>query len=230
MIAKVFWGLGAVLLMLLVISVFTYLQIDNGKNKARDIAINYLQSTYLEQMNPVKVRLSLNDPAMYHIYFTSQSNPDLSFEVLIMLDFTLPRGNPDNYLLKYFELKFTKDIQSIVDDFGKEDIAARVIFLHQPLYAFRVPETIKEDMPYREMEPYIDYDLRFDVNKIWADTDKYAEACIIYEVIESIQASGYSPEQITFSYRTANKERSKIFTLYEWDNIDNVSQVEGLLN
>lgn len=141
------------------IIIFFLAKLNNEKNKAKDIAINYLQSTYTEQMTPVNVRLSSIDPAMYHVYFTPQNNSELHFEVQIMLDMTLPRANPDNYLLKFCEFELTEDIQSIIDGLGKEDIETRIIFLHQPLYGFNVPETIEEGMSYEEMEPYIDYDL-----------------------------------------------------------------------
>lgn len=104
------------------------------------------------------------------------------------------------------------------------------MFLHQSLYSFKVPETLKENMPYEEMEPNIDYELWFRVNRIWTDGDKYAEACMMLELISSIQASGYSPEEITFSYPTANKGERRFFTFSEWDNINNVSQIYEVLN
>lgn len=85
-------------------------------------------------------------------------------------------------------------------------------------------------MPYEEMEPYIDYELCFDVKKIWTDTDKYTEACMMFELISSIQASEYSPEEITFSYLTVNKEKYKFFTFSEWQNISDVSQIYEILD
>ena len=227
-------GLSYILLALLVVVLLFILYVNISKIIAKNIAVKYLKSTYMEQMKPVAVRYSFIDPSMYHVYFTSQNNPELSFEVLVMTDFSLARSSddfsPDDYLLKYFKFHFVKEIQSIIDDLGKEEIKARIAFCDQPLYSFKVSEALKEDMPYEEMEPYIDYELCFDVNKIWTDTDKYAEACMMLELIISIQASEYSPEEITFSYLTVNKEKYKFFIFSEWDNISDVSQIYEILD
>lgn len=227
-------GRSYILLALLVVVLLFIFYANISKIIAKIIAVKYLKSTYTEQMKPVAVRYSLIDPSMYHVYFTSKNNPKLSFEVLVMTDFTLARSSgdfsPDDYLLEYFKFHFVKDIQSIIDDLGKEEIKARIMFPHQPLYSFEVPETLKENMPYEEMEPYIDYELWFDVNKIWKDGDKQAEACMMLEVISCIQASEYSPEEITFSYLTVNKGKYKFFIFSEWEDISDVSQIYEILD
>ena len=153
------------ILALLISAMLILFDLENRKKKANDIAVKYLESVYIEQMKSIKVRLSYIDPSMYHVYFTPESNPNLTFEVLIMLDFRLPTKNkPDNYLLKYFEFYFVKNIQSIIEELNLEGIATRIIILDQPLYSFKVPEDLKEGMTYKEMEPHIDYDLCFDIN------------------------------------------------------------------
>lgn len=53
---------------------------------------------------------------------------------------------------------------------------------------------------------------------------------MILDVIDRIRASGYSPEEIIFSYRIANTDRNNFFTFLEWENIDDISQVEKLLD
>lgn len=226
-------GRSYILLALLVVVLLFIFYANISKIIAKLIAVKYLKSTYTEQMKPVAVRYSFIDPSMYHVYFTSKNNPELSFEVLVMTDFSLARSSgdfsPDDYLLEYFKFHFVKEIQSIIDDLGKEEIEARIVFSHQPLYAFKVSEALKEDMPYEEMESYIDYELWFRVNKIWTDTDKYEEACMMLELISSIQASGYSPEEITFSYPTVNKGERRFFTFSEWDNISDISQIYKVL-
>ncbi len=101
----------------------SYLTWRIERRKQNDIAVKYLESVYIEQMKSIKVRLSYIDPSMYHVYFTPESNPNLTFEVLIMLDFRLPTKNkPDNYLLKYFEFYFVKNIQSIIEELNLEEL------------------------------------------------------------------------------------------------------------
>ena len=118
--------LSFILLALMVVVLLFNFYVNISKIKAKNIAVKYLKSTYTEQMTPVKVRYSLIDPSMYHVYFTSKNNPELSFEVLVMTDFSLATSSgdfsPDNYLLRYFEFHFEKEIQSIIDDLGKEEI------------------------------------------------------------------------------------------------------------
>ena len=79
-------------------------------------------------------------------------------------------------------------------------------------------------MKYKEMEPYIDYDLCFDINKMWKELDKDIVACKILEVIDSIKESGYSPNRILFLYKTET-----YIAFSEWDNINDVSQICELL-
>lgn len=213
------------ILALLISAMLILFDLENSKKKANDIAVKYLESVYIEQMKSIKVRLSYIDPSMYHVYFTPESNPNLTFEVLIMLDFRLPTKNkPDNYLLKYFEFYFVKNIQSIIEELNLEGIATRIIILDQPLYSFKVPEDLKEGMTYKEMEPHIDYDLCFDINKMWKKLDKDIAARKILDIIEYLQESGFSPNKIRFLYK---EETSVAFS--EWNNINDVSQISKLL-
>lgn len=122
-----------------------------------------------------------------------------------MLDFTL-RGNPDNYLLNYFEYHLANEIQNNLGDFGEEEIMPRVFILGQPLYSYKVPKELSENMPCKEMAAYISYNIYFDIDKVWQHTDKHTEACKMLEMIKNIQVSGYLPEQIAFTYQSIGKE------------------------
>lgn len=210
----------------------------HNKNKAKAIAAKYLEAEYLEQMDYKGVRLSLIDPAMYHVYFTPENNPDLTFEVLVMLDFTLPGKNnpnnpllkytPDDYLLEYFGYHLANELQNMTGDLGEAEIRPRIILLDQPLYSHKVSKELSENMPYKEMEAYIPYSIWFDIDKVWQHTDTHTEARKMLEMIKNIQVSGYLPKQIVFTYQSIDKEE-KFITFSEWYEINDISQIEELI-
>lgn len=68
----------------------------------------------MQPMNAVGGLLSWLNPSIYYVYFTPKNYPNLTFEVLVLVDYTLP-NNADNYLEQYFAYQLTNEIQEIAE-------------------------------------------------------------------------------------------------------------------
>ena len=68
----------------------------------------------MQPMNAVGGLLSWLNPSIYYVYFTPENYPNLTFEVLVLGDYTLP-NNADNYLEQYLAYQLTYEIQEIAE-------------------------------------------------------------------------------------------------------------------
>ena len=182
------------------------------KNKAKELALEYVARTYEQEMCFVRVEYIFGEPTLYYVYFSPENNPDLIFKVMVQKDLTISPektnkyGNyfrPDNYYIANFEYlmekEFSSDIQTIWVD-GAE-IIGRVP--NNAVYAFRMPKELSDELALLQMDGLIEeYLLIIDTKHFLKDeeTEKQDEAERILEFINSVKASGYSPQRIVFWY------------------------------
>ncbi len=212
--------------LLMALSINVYVRCKENEKKAKEIAVKHLEAAYSEQMDYTGIRRGWIDPDIYHVFFNVKKNPDISFEVRVGTDFRL-LSDPDDYLLEYFAYYFSDEIRKMTEMVWEEKTVYRGVIFG---FESRVAEELHENMPVREMEPYIgEYSLAIDIKKTWDDTEKDAEACRMYEVIKKVQESGYLPESISFHYQSGGEE-IKSFWYEEWYEIKDVSQVKNMLD
>jgi len=141
---KLVIGVVFVLAVIGIVSVKMYLSIK--ENKAVVAAQEYLSDKYTQEMNYNGVSYSWIDPSQYHVTFSPNNMPDMTFEVLVQSDFKLEeRTNeyglfvPDNYLLQRFN-EYTYGLyQSVAEDFWDTDVRVNIPINDQPLYAYKIP-------------------------------------------------------------------------------------------
>jgi hypothetical protein len=82
------------------------------ENKAIQIAQEYLNQKYEQEMQYESTRFSWIDPSLYHVSFSPVCNSEIIFEVIVYPDLTIPEDrwefrqsswSADNYYVKYFE-------------------------------------------------------------------------------------------------------------------------------
>ncbi len=206
--------------------IYVYVRCKKNENMAKEIAVKHLEAAYSEQMDYIRIETRWIDTFMYRVFFEVREKPDIHFEVRINTNFQLFR-TPDNYLFEYFAYYFSDEIRKMTEMVWEEKTVYRGVIFG---FESRVAEELHENMPVREMEPYIgEYSLAIDIKKTWDDTEKDAEACRMYEVIKKVQESGYLPESISFHYQSGGEE-IKSFWYEEWYEIKDVSQVKNMLD
>lgn len=212
-----------VILVFLLISVLLvyYPAFPHNKKKAREIAVEYVNETFEQQMDCLGVNVSVWETIIYSVYFSPKNDAALIFEVMLSRNFELP-DHPDNYVLKYYQKEMYKRLEPVVAAIWTK--ASIQLVDHQPLFGFRIAEGLDETSTFEDIQGEVLCALWVNINTDIKASEVQIEAAKIYELIKDIQEEKYVFEEISFFYTDARIE----FT--NWEEIDSVSEVEDKYN
>ncbi len=215
------------------VSIKIYL--SSKENKAIQIAQEYLNQKYEQEMQYENVRYSWIDPSLYHVRFSPVSKPEIIFEVLVYPDLTIPedrwefgqsKKSADNYYVKYFEYCMEKFLIADVTRLWGDKATVKVLDVNIGGVAFSVSSELNDKITLMEMEPLIDdYWIYVRMNEIVFDelsTEKTAN--LIFEFIETIKNYDFVPKTIDFWHPLTDDNEFDI-ALHDWDEIKTVDQV-----
>lgn len=170
------------------------------QHKAVDIAKDYLQQKYEEEMEYVDIRLSLIDPCLYHVFFSSQTKTDIVFEVLVQLDLTILEltdgKSADNYYIVLFEYMAEQYLESAAKSLWEAESEITVTVNQQGLYAYTIDETVNENLPLSEMEKLFDYDITI---QITGGESHLLDVEKLFRFIMLLKDNGFQPALVTYS-------------------------------
>lgn len=198
-----------------------YPAFPHNKNKAREIAVEYVDEKFEQQMSCLGVNVSIWETVMYSVYFSPKNDPDLIFEVMLSQDFELP-DHPDNYILKYYEKEMKQRLEPVVASIWPE--ASILLVDDQPLLGFRIDDGLDENSTFEDIQEKVSYALWVNMNTDMKTSEVQTEAARIYELIKKIQEEEYTFEEISFFY---NDERIEFSN---WKEIKGISEVEEKLD
>ncbi|MGN0161335.1 MAG: hypothetical protein ACI4AQ_08115 [Lachnospiraceae bacterium] len=213
--------MGILVFLLIGVMLIYYPAFSHNKNKAREIAVEYVNENFEQQMNCLGVNVSVWETVVYSVYFSPENDADLIFEVMLSRDFEL-LGHPDNYILKYYEKEIYKRLESLVASIWSE--ASVLLIDHQPLFGFQIAEGLDETSTFEDIQGEVSYSLWVNINTEMKASKVQTEAAKIYELIKKIQEEQYIFEEISFFYIDARIE----FT--NWKEINSVLEVEDKIN
>lgn len=212
----------AILVFFLIGVIFIYYPaFPHNKNKAREIAVEYVNENFEQQMNCLGVNVSIWETVMYSIYFSPENDPDLIFEVMLSGNFELP-DHPDNFILKYYQKEMKQRLEPVVASIWPE--ASILLVDDQPLLGFRIADGLDENSTFEDIQGKVSYSLWVNMNTDMKTSEVQTEAARIYELIKNMQEKEYTFEEISFFYTDERIE----FT--NWKEIDSVSEVEDKCN
>jgi len=215
--------------LLILIIIFKYFE---KKDKAIHLAKNYLNQKYTQEMRYLRCRHSFIDPALYHVYFSPKEKLGVVFKVIVGNDLTLKAGRtnsygdhyePDNYLLRLFEFEAESFIQEKLDNICINGINRIIISTqNSAIYSFETPIEINEKMNFKEMEPFIKYDISIMINGLIGIEDV---SCIL-DIIKMIKEFEFKPNCIKFYDKTSFfTERFEIENLCEIETTENILDI-----
>jgi hypothetical protein len=223
--------LGIIFAVIIIVaaSIKTYLTFK--ENKAVQIAQEYLNQKYEQEMQYQNVRFPWIDPSLYHVRFSPVNNPEIIFEVLVQLDLSLTEkdnkhGNfiPDNYYVKYFEYCMEKYLVADVKHLWGDNATIKVLDVNIGSAAFSVSPKINDEMTLMEMEPLIDdYWIYIRTNDTLVEELLEPIANRILEFIQIVKDNGFEPETLNFWSDGSESEMDML--LKNWDEIDSVDQI-----
>ena len=193
------------------------------EKEAIQIAQEYLLEKYEQEMSYLSVWFSWVDPSLYHVYFFPQNNSELIFEVMVSNDLKEPEErinsygqhfSPDNYYLRYFEWLLAQQFNNSIKKAWGNNAYAQVRVPNHALYSFTVPAELSDELALDEMVALVDdYLILIDTSQELNEANKLHEAEKILIVIQSVQQSGYEPENLVFWYNTLSSDRNKHISL-----------------
>lgn len=133
--------------------------------KAVSIAEDYLSKKYEKEMKNVSVRYSFIDPCLYHVYFSPEDNPELTFEVLVQNDLSIANiagefgeetGSADNYYIKYFEHELEQELKKEAGEILDENTKITVLHSSSGMYSFFIPDGLNENVSLKDMLEIVD--------------------------------------------------------------------------
>ena len=199
------------------------------EKKAIQLAQNYLAQKYTQEMRFLNVRLPLTlDGAYYHVYFSPINNPDLIFEVGVWPNLTLLIST-DDYYLRFVSLNIEKAFQNDVHKVW--DVSADIyIYANYSIrYSYEIPIELNEQMDAVEIAPFLDYEFGIDTNRSLENDSKGEEAQKMFELIQIVQASNYTPTEIYFRYQTEGiKEGTNVKKSIQFENWAQISSIEEI--
>lgn len=191
------------------------------ENKAIQIATEYLEQKYEQKMVYQRIRYSWIDPSLYHVTFSPESHPDISFEVLIQNDLTLRNNiqefrqttSPDNYYLKYFEYLMTEFLSDDINRLWNDTASITVLQHNIGLYSFTIPFELNDSMSLQDMESLIsNYWIYIQTTEALESSHDFENAAfLLYEFFQVLKNNSFSPDVISFKYVVSeNKTESVI--------------------
>ena len=195
-----------------------------NKQKAADIAKDYLEENYTQEMEYIKVEYPLINwfALPYTVYFSPVNNADLVFEVAVPSSSgRLKREydeskdyyySPDNYLLVYFKYWARIPIRNFASDIWGVDANAYAGTRGLDFNGgFKIPIGLEEDMAVDEMLNYLDYVASISTGELLDKSSMLEEAERILEMIEFIKEREELPTEVLFWYRTGKDEGDRVY-------------------
>lgn len=185
------------------------------ERKAVQLAQEYLDQKYEQEMQFESVRYSWVDPGLYHVYFIS-TDTEIRFEVQMWpkaLDFpevtTDDRYIWDNYLSRFFCRKTEELVSPEVKMIWDENAKILVVLSSSNVYPSRRTSDPNEQMTASEMEPLYNYDFYIETNRLLNNESKIEEANRMFDMIEYVKKTQYRPREVLFWYQTGAIEKGK---------------------
>ena len=241
----------AVLAIMLVIGVFTIkYRADTRKQKAVELAKEYLAQKYEQDMVYSNVWLSPIDPGQYHVYFVAEKT-GVKFEVIMWpsaLDTQLGLINFeedlwDNYKSSFFREKTSESLTPSIKGIWGETAYITVHLSSARSNKNTGSEIITEHMTVREMEPFYHYDVFITTNRQLNTEVKEEESLRILDLLKAIKEQNCWPVRILIWYQTEKKgdenEKYIVFSdgespfqsrkLENWLEIDDVERIKEVM-
>lgn len=231
--------LGIIIAIIAISALSIKVYLSSKENKAIQIAQEYLNQKYEQEMQYESTRFSWIDPSLYHVSFSPVSNSEIIFEVIVYPDLTIPEDrwefgessrSADNYYVKYFEYCMGDYLVADVKRLWDYDATVKVLDITYGGVAFCVSPELDDKMTLAEMEPLInDYWIYIKTGEMTVDDQSLEESARrIFEFIQIIKNNGFMPETIDFWYPATEDETTDV-VLRNWNKIDTVDQVVALL-
>lgn len=213
--------------------------LSSKEKEAIQIAQEYLEHKYEQEMEYQDVRFSWVDPSLYHVYFYAQNNPTLTFEVMISNDLVFPEeriniyGNhysPDNYYLAYFEQQLTNYIKDSVNALWGDDASASVSVSNPALYSFEFSAELNDQISLNDMEALIEeYLVRINTEEYLNEDNILSESTKVLMLIQFLKESGYKPDALVFRYVAPktfqNSYGLNIISIDDWKDTTTVEEI-----
>lgn len=195
-----------------------YPAFPHNKNKAKEIAMEYVNKNFEQEMECLAVNVSVWENVLYSVYFSPVNSPDIVFEVMISDKFELP-DHPDNYVMKRFEKEMYGRLEPLVKSlWGTE--GKTLLISSQPLFGFRIEEGLDENSTFDDIQGKLDYSLSVTINENVNDPEWQTEFVKIYDFINAMQKERYMFEEVIFYYN------DKAVELKNWQDIKDISEIE----
>ena len=216
------------------------------ENKAIQLAQDYLNQKYDQDMIYESVRYSWVEPGQYHVYFTSVET-EVWFGVSMW-----PRAlecsevPPDEYIWdNYLESFFCRRSEEIlfpeVENIWDENVSIQVSLITNNAYPSRGAEEPNEKMTVAEMEPLYNYKFIINTHRLLNHESAKTEAERLFDMIQYIKTIQYEPREITIWYQTGKDEKDRILTnsdtwseyyikFVNYENIYSLEQIIEIMN
>ena len=225
--------IGIIVFVIVVIVIAQVVDFRDKERQAVQIAQEYLNEKYEQEMEYKDIRKAPIEPGVYHITFSPAKNPEVEFEVTIPNNLIIPERvrdfgqsnlSADNYYNKYFEYQMEKYLVADVNRLWGDTASIRVTVMDIDGY-FDIPSELNDTMSIEKMESYItNYWIVIRVDNMPLD-NKSLEVLAnkIFDFIQIINNEGFTPEGV--GYYNISEAENKYTEFSNLGQIETAAQV-----
>ena len=211
------------------------IQLNFAEQRAVQLADEYLENKYQNEMVLTDIRFELFEPSVYRVGYYPENNPDIVFDVIVQGFMYVERDNvvnetegyfADNYYLKYFEYLMEEYLATEVERFFGEKADFSVKENTQGLHSYCMHPLLTDDLDIEDMEALInDYDIEISLSVYSVNAEIVEDISnSLYGFISYIRNNGFEPNGITVIFEAENEKRRQVL----FSDINQITEPEQI--